>query len=40
MIRFLAAILFSTFIMQMPVNAQQPATQSPTDYVLVTVVLR
>ena len=40
MIRFLAAILFSTLIMQMPVNAQQPATPSATDYVLVTVVLR
>ena len=40
MIRFLAAILFSTLVMQMPVNAQQPATPSATDYVLVTVVLR
>ena len=40
MIRFLAAILFSTLAMQMPVNAQQPATPSATDYVLVTVVLR
>ena len=40
MIRFLAAILFSTLIIQMPVNAQQSATPSPTDYVLVTVVLR
>jgi hypothetical protein len=40
MIRFLAAILFSTLVMQMPVSAQQPATTSATDYVLVTVVLR
>ena len=40
MIRFLAAILFSMLVMQMPVNAQQPATPSATDYVLVTVVLR
>ena len=40
MIRFLAAILFSTLVMQMPVNAQQPATPSATDYVLMTVVLR
>jgi hypothetical protein len=41
MIRFLAAILFSTLVMQMPVNAQQPATpSSAADYVLVTVVLR
>src|SRR5215472_9873345 len=40
MIRFLAAILLSTLVMQMPVNAQQPATPSATDYVLVTVVLR
>jgi hypothetical protein len=37
MIRFLAAILFSTLVMQMPVSAQQPATTSATDYVLVTV---
>jgi hypothetical protein len=37
---FLAAILFSSLVMQMPVNAQQPATPSATDYVLVTVVLR
>ena len=40
MIRFLAAILFSTLVMQIPVNAQQPATPSAADYVLVTVVLR
>lgn len=40
MIRFLAAILFSTLVMQTPVNAQQPSTpSSPADYVLVTVVL-
>jgi hypothetical protein len=40
MMRFLTAVLFSTLVMQMPVNAQQPATPSATDYVLVTVVLR
>ena len=40
MARFLAAILFFTLVMQMPVNAEQPATPSATDYVLVTVVLR
>ena len=39
MIRFFAAILFSTLTLQMQANAQQPVPPSATDYVLVTVVL-
>jgi hypothetical protein len=40
MIRFLAAILLSTLVMQTPVNSQQPTPSLPSDYVLVTFVLR
>jgi hypothetical protein len=40
MARFFAAMLFFALVVQMPANAQQPATSSPSDYVLVTVVLR
>jgi hypothetical protein len=40
MIPFLAAILLSTLVMQTPVNSQQPTPSLPSDYVLVTFVLR